>query len=182
MVQRVKGMLWVAQAVLIGGCAGSQVEQSIQPGTEFAHYDSFSIESHPDFDRTTSKKADGDEVIVNDAIERALRQNLLDRGLKETREKPDLIVKYEARARVTQDVQAPLVTPPAYYGSYLGDGLYPRAPDKYWLDELKLDVVDTSTNEVVFRARSEPGNKPFHKNETISETVEDALSEFPEGR
>jgi hypothetical protein len=136
----------------------------------------------------TPSNAPRDPRIDNDLLQSRVRVAVNDalhaKGYTEASENPDFRVTYHVMLRDKLDVQSF----PLYYGYGLGS--WPGASDvrlsQYEEGTLMLDVIDSASNELVWRgaaqARIDPNRSPQERTELINSAVRKMLDRFPPQR
>jgi hypothetical protein len=172
----------IGTGVLVGGlllglaCGPMlQVRTDFDRAADFQRFRTFTIGEG----RQVGKTATGmPNTLVKDRIDSALRSQLGAEGLvpASVAETPDLTVRYIAGARTKQELEGV-----GWGGPYWGSPYY---TDDVWLREypegtLVVDLVDTRTGKLVWRASIVAEGEGFAKESFINKAVAKAFEKFP---
>jgi hypothetical protein len=122
-----------------------------------------------------------DNDLIQSRVRSAVNSELHAKGYAEAGDNPDFRVTYHIMVRDKWDVQSF----PVDYG--YGLGRWPAAQDvrvsQYEEGTLILDVIDSSSNELVWRgsaqARIDPNRSPQERTKLINAAVRKMLDRFP---
>jgi len=122
-----------------------------------------------------------DNDLIQSRVRSAVNNELHARGYAEATDDPDFRVTYHVMVRDKWDVQSF----PVDYGYGLGH--WPAANDvrlaQYEEGTLMLDVIDSASNELIWRgsaqARIDPNRSPQERTELINSAVHRMLERFP---
>jgi len=175
------GALAAACAVLLAAaCATVHVSTDYDQTVDFSGYHSFQLvgghllnEGVPD---------DGN-TLVKDRIEAALRASLRSKGLEEATGGADLNVGYFAGARTRTEIE----NMPGYgpgFGPFWTGGWWDPAYNNWWTvtyneGTLVIDLVDTRTKRLVWRAYAQAAIHVPVTQEKIQKAVTEAFRSFP---
>lgn len=176
-------------ALLFAGCDsgnGPTVKTDYDKTVNFAQYHTFAFEKGRIATRLGTP--DPGNTLVADRIRDAVVNQLSAKGLQPTTQNPDLVATYVAGARTRQEVEN--LGPNPYYSSYFGGpfgfdrgGYFGRGYDQFYTNTytegtLILDLIDTHTKHLVWRAYvTGPVDNPDQK--AINNAVSAALKKFP---
>lgn len=162
----------------LSGCATFRVQTDYDPAVDFTRLRTYSWQPR-------SERTDADPRINNDLLDARVR-NAVDRVLQArgyqpvSDETPDFNVAYI----VTIDTKTDVHSIPVSYGwgwwGMMGTETY---VDRYEQGTLLLDVIDASTNKLVWRgsaaARVVEDETPEERTRRVNEAVEKILERFP---
>ena len=178
-----------AAALLFAGCDsgnGPTVKTDYDKTVNFAQYHTFAFEKGRIVTRLGTP--DTNNTLAGDRLQEAIVSQLSAKGLQSVTQNPDLVVTYVAGARTRQEVESLGPTPYAspYFGgpfrfdrgAYFGTGYNQFYTNTYTEGTLILDLIDTRTKHLVWRAYvTGPVDKPDQK--AINGAVSAALKKFP---
>ena len=178
-----------AAALLFAGCDsgnGPTVKTDYDKSVNFAQYHTFAFQKGRIVTRLGT--TDPNNTLVADRIQAAVVNQFQQKGLSETTQNPDLVATYVAGAKTKQEIEN--LGPQPYYSSYFGGpfgfergGYYGAGYNQFYTNTytegtLILDLMDTHTKKLVWRACvTGPVDKPDQK--AIDGAVAAALKQFP---
>ena len=178
-----------AAALVFAGCDsgnGPTVKTDYDKSANFAQYHTFAFQKGRIVTRLGT--TDPNNTLVADRIQAAVVDQFQQKGLSETTQNPDLVATYVAGAKTKQEIEN--LGPQPYYSSYFGGpfgfergGYYGAGYNQFYTNTytegtLILDLMDTHTKKLVWRAYvTGPVDKPDQK--AINGAVAAALKQFP---
>ena len=170
--------LALALLSFLAACSPITVRTDHDTTADFSHLRTYGWLQKPS-DVPRDPRIDND--LLDSRVHSAVNDELASKGFTES-ENPDFRVTYHVMIQNQLDVQS---FPVAYgYGlGRVGAMSTDVRVEQYELGTLLLDVVDTRTNELVWRgsaqARIDPNRTPQERTKLIREAVHDMLARFP---
>jgi hypothetical protein len=177
-----RGLYVMALAALgLAGCGTTHVATDYDHRANFNRYRTYAVQRGRVIDEDAPHTPD---TLVEDRIVAAIRQELATKGLVPAEPgKADLIATYNASAKTKLQLES------AWDGGYWGVGLDGWAwdgpgYDNVWLDEyregtLVIDLIDSSTKKLVWRAVAKADDKDFRTTKFIDGAVDKAMDKYP---
>ena len=178
-----------AAALVFAGCDsgnGPTVKIDYDKSANFAQYHTFAFQKGRIVTRLGT--TDPNNTLVADRIQAAVVDQFQQKGLSETTQNPDLVATYVAGAKTKQEIEN--LGPQPYFSPYFGGpfgfergGYYGAGYNQFYTNiytegTLILDLMDTRTKKLVWRAYvTGPVDKPDQK--AINGAVAAALKQFP---
>ena len=178
-----------AAALVFAGCDsgnGPTVKTDYDKSVNFAQYHTFAFQKGRIVTRLGTP--DPNNTLVADRIQAAVVNQFQQKGLSETTQNPDLVATYVAGAKTKQEIEN--LGPQPYFSPYFGGpfgfergGYYGAGYNQFYTNTytegtLILDLMDTRTKKLVWRAYvTGPVDKPDQK--AINGAVAAALKQFP---
>ena len=178
-----------AAALVFAGCDsgnGPTVKTDYDKSANFAQYHTFAFQKGRIVTRLGT--TDPNNTLVADRIQAAVVDQFQQKGLSETTQNPDLVATYVAGAKTKQEIEN--LGPQPYFSPYFGGpfgfergGYYGAGYNQFYTNiytegTLILDLMDTRTKKLVWRAYvTGPVDKPDQK--AINGAVAAALKQFP---
>jgi hypothetical protein len=156
--------------VAIAACATTRVTTDRDPNANFAQYKSFGVKSGK---VVQNGVVDPSDTLVMDRIENALTAGFQHKGLQTSPDKPDLIVTYTAGAKEKTE----LVNDGGGWYDYGYDDL--DWTEQYRQGTLVIDVVDSGTKKLVWRAVAVADDENFRSDKVLKKAVDSALAKYP---
>jgi hypothetical protein len=152
----------------LAAVAWAGVKTDYDPSARFGEYHTFAWKAS---DADPSGVANNS--LVEDRVQEAVSRALVNKGLREDQQKPDIYMSYSFSAKERADVDP----------SWWGWRRYHPA-DVYYYTEgtLMLDMIDAKTNQLVWRAHgTSTGNDlmDVQAQKKIDKLVSDAFKKFP---
>jgi hypothetical protein len=172
----------IALAMLgLVGCAGTHVATDYDHRANFGKYQTYSLQRGKVVDHDAPGTPD---TLVEDRIQHAIMSELNAKGLRPAQPgKSDLIATYNASKRTKVQLES------AWDGGYWGVGLDGWAwdgpgYDNVWLDEyqegtLVIDLIDSNTKKLVWRAVAKADDEKFRTAKFIDKAVDKAMDKYP---
>lgn len=177
-------LVLAAASAVICGCASSpNTISNAAPGVDFSKYSTFGF-----VDQLATDKANYESMESN-FLKVAVAQELAMRGLSYA-ESPDLLVNFyihtqeKVRSRSVPSAGGYYGWRDPYYDAWGGYTTYETRIDQYTEGTLNIDVVDASTNKLVWEGSV--GGRITEKDiqnleGTIDEAVKSIMAAFPVG-
>jgi hypothetical protein len=168
-------------ALLLGACSTMQARTDYDPDVDFSRYHTYQISPGQ---VTSGYETPTPNTLVADRISNAIATQLGARGLRQTPDKPDLRVGFVAGARSRLELETSAPYYPAL-APYWGSSWW--GPQQAWVSEyqhgtLVIDLVDSSTNKLVWRSIVEADRNSvtaLGKPEAIQKAVAKAFQSWP---
>jgi hypothetical protein len=169
---------------LASACATVSVKTDYDPAVDFGRYRTFQV---LDGKLIVNGHRDDGNTLVKDRIRSAITQELAGRGLQPVDTGADLMVTYTAGARTVTEIET---TGPydGGWGPYWGPGGWwgPGYSD-WWTREytrgtLVIDLIDSATKKLVWRAYAEADVTSPDARNIIQKAVHKAFQKFPPRR
>lgn len=170
-------LMWgVVMGGLLAACGPSlTVRTDYDRALDFSRYRTFRMgETRQIMNGNGNGKAPVN-TLVKDRIDNALQAQLAAEGLAPAGEDADLEVRYVAGARTRQELESSGFVYPYWGGMYTDD---------FWIREypegtLVIDLVDATTNKLVWRAYVQAEGEGFRSAEFIQKAVARAFEKYP---
>jgi len=170
--------LALALLSVLAACSPLTVRTDHDTTADFSRFRTYGWLQKPS-DTPRDPRIDND--LIDSRIHSAVNDELMSKGFTEAAT-PDFRVTYHVMIQNQLDVQSF----PVSYGYGLGRFGAMTSDvrvEQYEVGMLLLDVVDSSTNELVWRgtaqARIDPSRTPQERTKLIREAVHDMLARFP---
>lgn len=188
----IKNLALLVPLLLIGSCTRmSDVQSAYAPSVQFKHYQTFAwyqvevprqpVGVGPDFN-----------PLLDLRIKEAIASELVKEGVTPATENPGLLVAYDiavdpklAPAAIGNDVGPGFAYGYSYWYGYRYSYDFSDIPnyksiDKYSPGTLVIDLIDASTNELVWRGAATSNLNPTEIEETrINVIVANIMSQYP---
>ncbi len=173
------GALWCATLV---GCATVSVATDYDHHVDFSSYHTFQLVGGHLIHEGI---ADDNNTLVKDRIESALRAALQAKGLQESPGNAQIDVGFYAGARSRTEVEGmPPYGPGAGFGPFWTGGWWDPTFNDWWTrtyseGTLIIDLVDTHTKRLIWRAYAQAEIQVPVSDQKIREAVDKAFQNFP---
>jgi hypothetical protein len=154
-MKRMKRVLWLAVALLGGGCATTtETETRI----DYDKTADFSVYRTYGFPKETGTDRGGYATLVTSYFKSAVSTAMEARGYKYSAENPDLLVNFYMNTRERTEIRPGVGAPYGYYG--YRDGLYRGWYDdnrtvNYQVGTINLDIVDAAKKQLIWEGVAE---------------------------
>ena len=177
-----RGTCTTALAMLgFAGCAGTHVATDYDHKANFGRYQTYALQRGKVVDEDAPHMPD---TLVEDRIVAAIKSELNSKGLRPAPAgQADLIATYNASAKTKVQLES------AWDGGYWGVGLDGWAwdgpgYDNVWLEQyregtLVIDLIDSSTKKLVWRAVAKADDENFRTTKFIDKAVDKAMDKYP---
>jgi uncharacterized membrane protein HdeD (DUF308 family) len=171
-------------AMLGSGCATVSVKTDSDPSVDFSRYRTFQV---LDGKIIVDGREDATNTLVKDRIQNAIVAQLSGKGYQPVDSGGDLLVGYVAGARTVTEIEGTGPYGPGF-GPYWGfGGWWGPAYTDWWTrtytkGTLVIDLIDSQSKKLVWRAYAEADLKSPDADDTIQKAVKKAFAKFPPGR
>lgn len=181
--------LFIASLLAAATFATAQVNVDYDHKVDFSQYRTFQFEPGRIIRNLDLK--DADSSLINANVQEAVTADLGKKGLSPATGNADLTVTFLAGAKKKQEIEN-AVTSPGFgpglgfpYGRYYATGgWWGTGWDDWWVNDyeqgtLLLDIYDTKTKELVWRAYAVSDINNYNERKFVDKEVDKALKHFP---